>query len=319
MLKFSHVGDAETVFGNIARSRDDRAAGRISNYRPLLMVLGGGFGGAPGGGLAIPFTRNYLMRGLEVAFGNSVGSAIVAYAADCDQGLSEEPDRMKEVASIFYEECTNPALVSYRRWVRGGYGFDVQSVCDLFRDGPKRINQARARKCPAKIVSAVSEYESARIRLIYLTDFEDMVDGIRAAIHIPSACPGSVDINGRGCVEAAACDPLPIREVVGTHGPFTDIVVFMNRSPEYKLSWYLRQLEKRFALKGLPQRLQEKMLRREDAFRRRLHFLRRKCCANLVEIFNEDVALQEQDPRTLRDAVESGEDYMENLLRRAGV
>ena len=319
MLRFSHRGNPDLVFGNIARCRDDFLAGRKSNYNPLKIILGGGTGGAAGCGLSGPYVGNGLMKGTKVAFGNSVGSVNVTYAADCDQALETEPDRMKHIMSIFYEECTDRSLVSYLRWFWGGNGLDIDSLCKVFREGPKRINQERVRSCPTEIVTAVSGFETARTRLLRLKTFNDIVDGIRAAIHIPGFCPGSVNLNGEEVVEAGGCEVMPIRQLVGQYGPFTDIVAILNRPEDYRSSWRRRQIEKRYATRGLPGMLRDAILRREEVFARRMHFLVNKCCANVLLIYNEDIDFVEQDPAILRDAVESGEAYMEMLLQRAGV
>jgi predicted acylesterase/phospholipase RssA len=179
-----------------------------------------------------------------------------------------------------------------------------------------------------------------RSRLFDLKSHPSVHDGILGSALMPGTVPDwrLVPHDDGWLVDGGCTNLLPIRSLIAMYRP-TDIIVFMNRgkNPSWNLlqramdSWHVtkglpeqlrmqRILESWYVTKGLPERLRTSILRREHVLKRQLDYLRRRCEANWLLIFNDpDLSMLEKDSEILKDAVLSGSHFMTEILKNAGV
>lgn len=279
-----------------------------SSARPWLVICPGTMRGVYGGGQVTAFEKRDLTHAFAGIIGVSTGAPTAAYflAGQAEIGTS-----------IYYEECTSPEFISFRRMFRGGHAGDVEYLAQQFRSGRKQLNQANLLSASGtELLFGVTEYETASERYLDAKIVKpDIVHGIKASIAMPVLYRDPVMIGGvRYNDGAVACRPL--REALSKKP--TGIVVLAN-CPEGRTESPAKDIATRVLMAREPLAQRQAMQRRHAVFEEDIRMLRESGVPYLVIYTDKEVGSYSRDAETLRAAADRSCDHMLSLLDRAGV
>lgn len=262
--------------------------------------------GVYGGGKITALDEQNLIPGVAGIVGVSTGAPTGAY------GLARQA---RIGTSIYYDECTREDFISFRRFIRGGHGADIAYLANIFRQGPKRLDQEKIRRAATELWFGVTEYATARERYVNAKTLVDIVDGIQASTAMPVLYREHSFVEGVRCNDGGvACRPLRYALSKKPSG----VIVFANCTKEYGESFGKKLLTRSLMLRENRHQRRAFMHRHAiaDADFRELH---ESGIPHLVIYTDAIVGSYTRDADVLKDAATRSHAYMQALLDRAGV
>ena len=277
--------------------------------RPRLVIFPGTMRGVHGGGqvTALEKRDRKLIHGFEGIDGASTGAAIGAYAL---AGQAEEGTR------LYYEECTTPDFISFRRMLHGGNGADVGYLAHQFRAGPKRLKQENIYASGTELCFGVTEYETGNERYVVAKEVKpDIVHGIHVSIAMPALYREPLYIDGVRCNDGGSSCRL-VRKAL-SHKP-TGVVVFTNCSRNHHESSAKKFMTNMIMIRE-PKAQRVAIRNRYKAAAEDIEGLKESGVPYLILYSDGEIGSYTRDADKLKKAAQRSCDHLLSLLDRAGV
>lgn len=192
-----------------------------AHVRPLLIQGGGLMRGAYGVGAAVALEELGYTNAFSTFLGISSGAPIVAYFA---AGMAKEflPDLL--------EDCTDSRFVNpWRFWNQ----VDTKHIMELLQfDKSRRLDVEKVFAHPAQIYFAITEYKTARPKLIKPTNTEGFFKAMHASINMQNVSSAKVFIDGVQYADGGFSNPHPIVEALHQLNP-THILIVTNNDRDF--------------------------------------------------------------------------------------
>lgn len=194
-----------------------------TSARVALEADPGTMSGTFGGGHVTAFEERGLTKRFAYAVGVSTGTPILSYFLAGQAALG---------TSIYYEECTKPNFISWKRGLLGGDFGDIQYLADIFKYGEKKLDVERVRASPTELYFGVTEYAEAKEKFVNAKTLDlGIVHGIHVSCAMPAMYKTWLYIDDvRHNDGAVSC--MPIRYTLEKK---PDAVVILANGPEGKM------------------------------------------------------------------------------------
>jgi predicted patatin/cPLA2 family phospholipase len=297
MIEIHHEGNAEKVFADIranlkmAEVVSCEGTESFKIHRPVLLVLGGTMRGVYAGGGVIALREYFLQNAFSAVVGVSTGAPGVAYFASGDPKMG---------TSIYLEECLSKNFINFWKILQNKSIVNISYINDVFRgkisgSEYKKLNIENIKNSKTKVFTAMTNYETGEGELVNILDLDDPVSGIQASTAIPILYKESVflqneKIKGKtryldGMIGAV----FPVQQIFTDLKP-TSLLVFANRSKEFKNVWYEDFFHKIVSY-FLPKNLRHKYINSHIEFDENLEFLRKQKEIPYTIIWTDDSVL----------------------------
>jgi len=236
-------GDHSVIQAIFEKRRLMETAQAHTHVRPLLIQGGGLMRGAYGVGAAIALEELGYTKSFSTLVGISSGSPIIAYFA---AGMA------KECLPNLLKQCTDSQFVNpWRFWNQ----IDTEHIIELVRSNElRRLDIDKIFAHPGELYFAVTEYKTARPKLIKPRDTEEFFKAMHASINTQNFSSAKIFIDGMQYTDGGFSNPHPIAKVLQQLQP-THILIITNNDRDFasisSIERILNRTMFRFRLNGV--------------------------------------------------------------------
>lgn len=197
-----------------------------SQYRPLLLVLGGGQVGVYSAGGVAALEKLGLNHAFKYAVGISTGAPVISYL------LSKQA---RVGSTIYYEENTGLEFINFSKLYSSSYInkyiLDVEWLCKVFSGEVfnKKLNIEKFKDNNTEAYYMVTDVKTFKPEMINAKKLANPVEGIHASCAVPTLYNEEVKIKNKKYIDGDTSAQFPITMIMKKLKP-TSILVFANRT-----------------------------------------------------------------------------------------